>query len=287
VDELNRLMQVRAVALKRFGENNIREGAPLATLEDVLVPVYMLHRYQVEAASKLVGGMDYTFALRGDGQTPTQIVAPAEQRGALAAVIATLKPEVLALPESLLRIIPPRPPDYERGREHFKTHTSPAFDALAPAEAAAQHTLRFLFNPERAARLVEFHARNAESPGLEEVLEAIVAATWKTPHGDGLRGQIANAVDMVVLYDLMALAANDRASDQVRAIARFKLYELDRWLDAQMVSRQPILEPAHVAFASRQIAQFQKDPKKMDLTPPAEPPDGPPIGTDDDWDGWD
>jgi hypothetical protein len=287
VDELNRLMQVRAVALKRFGENNIREGAPLATLEDVLVPVYMLHRYQVEAASKLVGGMDYTFALRGDGQTPTQIVAPAEQRGALAAVIATLKPEVLALPESLLRIIPPRPPDYERGREHFKTHTSPAFDALAPAEAAAQHTLRFLFNPERAARLVEFHARNAESPGLEEVLEAIVAATWKTPHGDGLRGQIANAVDMVVLYDLVALAANDRASDQVRAIARFKLYELDRWLDAQMVSRQPILEPAHVAFASRQIAQFQKDPKKMDLTPPAEPPDGPPIGTDDDWDGWD
>src|SRR5438445_10471901 len=87
VDELNRLMQVRAAALKRFGENNIREGAPLATLEDVLVPLYLLHRYQVEAASKLVGGMDYTFALRGDGQTPTQIVAPAEQRRALAAVL--------------------------------------------------------------------------------------------------------------------------------------------------------------------------------------------------------
>src|SRR5207247_8099963 len=74
VDEPNRLMQVRGAALKRFGENNIREGAPLATLEDVLVAVYMLHRYQVEAASKLVGGMDYTFALRGDGQAPTQIV---------------------------------------------------------------------------------------------------------------------------------------------------------------------------------------------------------------------
>src|SRR5439155_261187 len=96
VDELNRLMQVRGTALKRFGENNIREGAPLATLEDVLVPVYMLHRYQVEAASKLVGGMDYTFALRGDGQAPTQIVGPAEQRRALAAVLATLKPEALA-----------------------------------------------------------------------------------------------------------------------------------------------------------------------------------------------
>jgi hypothetical protein len=85
VDELNRLMQVRAAALRRFGEKNIREGAPLATIEDVLVPIYMLHRYQVEAASKLIGGMDYTFALRGDGQMATQIVAAAEQRRALAA----------------------------------------------------------------------------------------------------------------------------------------------------------------------------------------------------------
>jgi len=96
VDELNRLMAVRAAALARFGENNIRAGDPLATIEDALVPIYMLHRYQVEAASKLVGGMDYVFALRGDGQTPTKIVAPAEQRRALAAVLATVKPQALA-----------------------------------------------------------------------------------------------------------------------------------------------------------------------------------------------
>ena len=283
VDELNRLMQARGAALKRFGENNIREGAPLATLEDVLVPLYMLHRYQVEAASKLVGGMDYTFALRGDGQTPTQIVAPAEQRRALAAVLATLKPEVLALPEPLLKMIPPRPPDYQRGREHFKIRTSPAFDALAPAEAEAQHTLQFLFNPERAARLVEFHARNAENPGLEEVLEAILAATWKTPHDEGYKGQIANAVDMVVLYDLMALSANDHAADEVRAIARLELQELKRWVYAHLPS---IKDRAHIAFASWQIEQFEKDPKQISVTPPAEPPDGPPIGTDDDGDGW-
>jgi hypothetical protein len=286
VDELNRLMQVRAAALKRFGENNIREGAPLATLEDVLVPLYMLHRYQVEAASKPVGGMDYTFALRGDGETPTQIVAPAEQRRALAAVLATLKPEVLALPESLLRMIPPRPPEYERGREHFKIRTSPTFDALAPAEAAAQHTLQFLFNPERAARLVEFHARNAENPGLQEVLDAILTATWKAPHGEGYNEQIANVVDNVVLYDLLSLAANEHASDEVRGIAGLELHELNGWLNAPLGSRQPILDQAHVSFALRQIEQFERDPKKIDLTPPAEPPDGPPIGTDEDWD-WD
>lgn len=279
VDELNRIMQVRAAALKRFGENNIREGAPLATIEDVLVPIYMYHRYQVEAASKLVGGMDYTFALRGDGQVPTQIVAPAEQRRALAAVLATLKPEALALPDSLLKIIPPRPPEYPRGREDFKIHTSPAFDALAPAESAAQHVLQFLFNPERAARLVEFHARDSANPGLDQVLDAVVNATWKSPHPSGYYGEIANVVDDVVLYDLMALAANDHAGGEVRAVASLKLHDLKNWLNAQ--------DQAHVFFASQQIELFEKDPKKIDLTPPVEPPDGPPIGSrgslDCDW----
>jgi len=245
----------------------------------VLVPIYMFHRYQVEAASKLVGGMDYTFAVRGDGQVPTQIVAPSEQRRALAAILATLKPETLALPESLLKIIPPRPPEYPRDREDFKIHTSPAFDALAPAESAAQHTLQFLFNPERAARLVEFHARNAENPGLEEVLDTVLNATWKAGHGKGYNEAIANTVDDVVLYNLMALSANDHASDAVRAIASLKLHELDKWLGAPAEKT----DKAHAYFAARQIALFEKDPKRIDLTPPVEPPDGPPIGSIDTW----
>ena len=285
VDALNHTMQVRAAALKRFGEKNIREGAPLATLEDVLVPLYMFHRYQVEAASKLVGGMDYTYALRGDNQLPTQIVSASEQRRALAAVLATLKPEALALPEALLRIIPPRPVDYERGREHFKIHTSPAFDALAPAESAAQHTLQFLFNPERAARLIEFHARDAQNPGLEEVLDVILAATWRAPRDASYSGEIARVVDNVVLFDLINLTANARASEQVRAIAALKLEELRSFVLAPGPSVTTSVELAHRAYAAAQIAQFQKDPKLIDVTPPVDPPDGPPIG-DADEDPW-
>jgi hypothetical protein len=283
VDELNRLMQVRAAALKRFGENNIREGAPLAAIEDSLVPVYMLHRYQVEAAAKFVGGIDYTFTVRGDGETPTKIVAPAEQRRALAAVLAALKPTALALPEPLLEIIPPRPPEYERGREHFKVHTSPAFDALAPAEAAAQQTLQFLFNPERAARLVEFHARDAANPGLQEVLDAAIDATWKAPHPAGYRGEIARVVDSVVLYDLLALATNERASTQVRAVASLEASLLKGWLNAAKGSATDPAQKAHLAYAAAQVEQFQKDPKKLDLPAPFEPPDGPPIGDDEDF----
>jgi hypothetical protein len=278
VDELNRLMTVRAAALKRFGENNIREGDPLATIEDALVPIYMLHRYQVEAASKLVGGMDYVFALRGDGQTPTNIVAPIVQRRALAAVLATLKPQALVLPEPLLRMIPPRPPDYERGREHFKIRTSPAFDALAPAEAAAQHTLQFLFNPARAARLVEFHARSTANPSLEEVLDAVLATTWKAPRGADYAGAIARAVDDVALYDLLALATNDAASPEVRAIAGFKAHQLKLWLTGAATAGAED-EQAHRAQAVREMEQFEREPKKLELAAPSEPPDGPPIGS--------
>jgi len=285
VDELNRLMRVRAAALKRFGENNIREGAPLATIEDSLVPVYLLHRYQVEAASKFIGGMDYTFALRGDGEIPTTIVAPAEQRRALRAVLETVEPSALGLPEPLLAMIPPRPPHYERGREHFKIHTSPAFDALAPAEAAAEHTLQFLFNPERAARLVEFHARDRANPGLPEVLDAVLAATWKAPHAAGYLGEVARVVDDVVLYDLLTLAANDRATQEVRAVASLEAEQLRGWLQGAKAAAADTAQRAHLAYAAAQIEQFQKDPAKLQLPPPSEPPDGPPIGDDQDEEG--
>ena len=226
-------MKVRAAALRRFGENNIREGAPMATIEEVLVPIYMYHRYQVEAAAKVIGGQDYTFSLKGKGDRNPQIVSPEEQRRALAAVLETIKPEALAVPESLLRLIPPRPAGYPRTREDFRIRTQPVFDALAPAEAVADHVSGFLLNQERAARLVQFHARDQRNPGLAEVIDKILAATWKAPAATGYAGEIQHTVNMVVLTDLMALAAGERASNQVRAIASWKLEQLKTWLTSQ------------------------------------------------------
>ena len=280
IDGLAQVMKVRAVALNRFGENNIREGAPMATLEDVLVPLYMYHRYQVEAAAKLIGGEDYTFSLRGKGDRNPQIIAPEEQRRALAAVLETLKPEALALPESLLRLIPPRPPSYARTREDFRIRTFPTFDALAPAEAIANHISDFLLNQERAARLVEFHARDARNPGFDEVLDRILEVTWKAPASTGYQAEIRRTVNMVVLNDLMALAAGERASNQVRAIAEFKLEELKKWLAAQQRVLENEKQKPFLFYAENQIKRFQEDPKKMNLTKPNDPPDGQPIGTD-------
>ncbi|HXQ97156.1 MAG TPA: zinc-dependent metalloprotease [Candidatus Limnocylindrales bacterium] len=286
VSELDRIMKVRAAALKRFGENNIREGAPMATLEDVLAPIYMMHRYQVEAAAKVLGSVDYSFALRGDALTPNKPVPPAEQRKALEAVLATLTPAALAVPESLLKMIPPRPPDYPQSRELFRRRTAPVFDSLAPAEAIATHTVAFLFDPERAERLVEFNALDAQAPGFGEVVDRILALTWQAPHAAGYAGQIQNVVNQVVLYDMMTLAADQNAGSQARAIATFKLNELKKWLDGQASTGGDGDWRAACFYSAEQIGRFQKDPKQFDLTRPTVPPDGMPIGMDDDWD-WD
>jgi hypothetical protein len=280
LDGLDNVMKVRAAALRRFGENNIREGAPMATLEDVFAPLYMYHRYQVEAAAKLVGGQDYTFSLRGQGDRNPQIIAPEEQRRALVAVLNTLKPESLAVPESVLRLIPPRPPGYPRTREDFRIRTYPNFDALAPAEAFANHVSDFLLNQERAARLVEYHSRDARYPGFDEVLDKIIASTWKAPVGAGYNAEIQRTVNMVVLVDLMALASGERASNQVRAISESRLGLLRDWSVFQQGLTRDENQRAFLGYAANQIKRFQEDPKKMNLTKPNDPPDGQPIGTD-------
>lgn len=284
VDELNRVMNVRRIALARFGENNIRPGAPMTTLEEVLVPLYMGHRYQVEAAAKVLGGMSYTFALRGDGQTITELVPPDEQQRALTALLNTLSPEALHLPDRIARLIPPRAYGYDRHRELFRGRTGITFDPLAPVEAAATHTVSLILQHERAARLVEYNAADNRYPGFGEVVDQVLNASWKSKRAAGERAEVQRVVDNIVLYHLMSLAANESALVQVRAIASSKIEELKNWLTQQLKTTREANQRAHYAFALSQIKLFQEDPKKIALPRPADPPPGQPIGMD--WCGW-
>ena len=279
VDELNHIMKVRSIALRNFSEKKIRPGMPLATLEDVLVPVYMGHRYQVEAAVKVIGGLKYTYALRGDGQTPTEMIPPQEQLRALDALITTLTPDALALPEKLISMIPPRPVGYDRNREDFKVRTWATFDPLSAGETAANFTLSLLFHPARAARLVEFHARNSMYPGFENVIDKIFSATWFSSHGTGYHAELQRVVDDAVLYQLMSLANNTAASSQARAIATLKIAGLRDWLNKRVKQTKDESQQAHFAFALSQIRMFEQDPKQLNLPRALDPPDGPPIGS--------
>jgi Met-zincin/Domain of unknown function (DUF5117) len=265
--ELERLMKVRAAALARFGENAIPVGTPMAQLEDTLVPLYLLHRYQTEAAAKQIGGLDYRYAVRGDGEVVAEIVPAAEQKKALEAVLKTLSPEALTLPEPLLRLLPPRALGYPRTRESFPAQTGLTFDPLAAAEAAANLSLKLLFDPERASRLVEYSARDAGNPSLEFVIDEVLKATWKAPRLAGFRGATQDVVDHAVLEELLGLAAG---SGSAGALARGQALALRGWLKG--------IDGASAAAAVARIDAFEKSPEKfVVVTVPAAPP-GQPIG---------
>lgn len=282
LDGLRQVMTVRQVALKNLSENAIREHTPLATLEDVLVPIYLYHRYQITAVAKAIGGLNYSFDLRGGAGKGPEIVPAPQQRQAIQAILETLSPSVLAVPGQLLDIIPPRPPDYPSSRENFTRRTSPAFDALAPAEAAAEIVLDLLMQPERAQRMIEYHALNANYPGFDELLDAVLAATWKAQSSSGYNAAIQRTINWVALSHLMMLAGDENASGQVRAIALLKLDELKRWLISQETQRKDTATRAQLFFAKNQIEQFERNPTQIHMTAPAQPPAGDPIGTD----GW-
>ncbi|MEZ4830009.1 MAG: zinc-dependent metalloprotease [Bacteroidia bacterium] len=276
--ELDRILQVRKLAMSKFGEANIPEGTPMAMLEDVLVPLYFSHRYQATAAAKMVGGMEYYYTVRADNHPTNQIVAPQDQMAALKSLIFTLDPSVLAIPENLLTMIPPRPEGYERGREHFRIRTGYTLDPLGVAAGAADHTLQVLFHPQRAARLVEFHARDNRNPGLGTVIDQVIQATWKQNNDKSYEEEIGRVVEKQVLYRLMNLAANQTTLPQARAIALLKIEQIEDWIRSNIATEKNEDKLAHFTLALMEIEQFRQSPEKFQIPDAPELPDGSPIG---------
>ena len=270
--ELNRMMDVRASALERFGVQAIQSDMPMATIEEALVPLYMHHRYQVEATASAIGGVEYTYAVRGDGLQPFRRVSADMQRGALDALMRTLVPAELTLPESVLNVIPPRPPGFGRHRELFPRYTGSAFDAVTPAVVAAGHTVAMVLEPTRAARLVQQHTFDPSLPGLEEVLEGLFEASMGASANTEYQAEVKRAVEGVVLARVMWLARN-ASMPQVRAISSALL----RRSHSELLSRGQ--SEAHAQMLAGDIQRFLDRPGEVvtDRVAPSAPP-GSPIG---------
>ncbi|MED5563979.1 MAG: zinc-dependent metalloprotease [Gemmatimonadota bacterium] len=270
--ELNRMMDVRASALERFGVQAIQSDMPMATIEEALVPLYMHHRYQVEATASAIGGVEYTYAVRGDGLQPFRRVSADMQRGALDALMRTLVPAELTLPESVLNVIPPRPPGFGRHRELFPRYTGSAFDAVTPAVVAAGHTVAMVLEPTRAARLVQQHTFDPSLPGLEEVLEGLFEASMGASANTEYQAEVKRAVEGVVLARVMWLARN-ASMPQVRAISSASL----RRSHSELLSRGQ--SEAHAQMLAGDIQRFLDRPGEVvtDRVAPSAPP-GSPIG---------
>jgi hypothetical protein len=277
-DQLVQMMKVRRAALNKMGEHTIRAGAPMATLEEPLVPIFMYHRYSVESAASMVAGQDYIYGMRGDNRTPTKGVGVDDQRKALDALTYTLRPSELTVPMPILDLIPPRPPGWGLHRELFPRTTGDTFDPLSPATVASDMTIGFLLQLDRSARMVAQHAVDPRLPGLEDVIDRLIGATWDAPTSTSYEAAVRRAEERVLVDRLMWLA-NSAPNGQVRAIATYKLTKL--MARAKTAVNKTELDTAQRQLLAADIKRFLDRP--LDLTRPfqhsaPDAPPGAPIG---------
>jgi hypothetical protein len=271
IAELEHLMRVREIALQRFSERNIRIGRPLSTIEETLVPIYLLHRFQIQAVGKLIGGQYFNYRLRADSQADARPVAMARQQQAIDALLATLDPTVLSLPQSLVDTITPRVPNNPKSRETFAGTTGMNFDAIAPARSSVALTLQVLLDPHRAARL-----ERAGSIGFDTIAQGLLNASWYAEPAKGMEAAIQRQTNMQVLYGLLGLAFDESADTDVRAQAYASVSELQAWLSRRGPGDRALR--AQFRFAEREIQRLMDDPDAIKALAPATVPPGSPIG---------
>ena len=268
--QLSHILEVRDIALRNFGETVIPLGTPMTYLEDVLVPIYLFHRYQLEATVKLIGGYEYSYNLRGDNQSSPQILDDKMQRTALQEMMKAIDPVHLALPESVLDLIPPRPAGIPSSREQFRGNTGPSLDALSMAQTAAGAAIGLLLHPQRANRLVEFNARE-NTLGLDEVIEKLLEHTWEQPAYAGYQGAIADVVNFVVVTHLIRL----HASSQANPLTKAKVYvQLENLMDTLEEREDTMAKQASVMIDS-----YLDDPSEFTIPSSLPAPPGSPIGS--------
>ena len=268
---LKEVLAVRAKAIENFGIDNIRSGEPLSVLEDVFVPLYFFHRYQTEAAAKVIGGIDYSYQVKGSNQTPVIVASAAVQKEALYELMNTLDAAQIAIPANKLHLFPPRSPAYSSGRESFNGKTGVAFDPLSALETSAEVTLGFLLHPERVSRLIQQKSLDIDQLGLEAVLETLWKATIDRNHSDNYLQQAQLVINFRVLTHLINLASQERVPPQVTAIA----YD---FIENKI---QRLAKSSLNAYSNEMIRRwltFKKDPSTFKVIDSPQIPDGSPIG---------
>lgn len=269
--ELDEMLKIRALAISNFSMDNIRTNESNSVLEDVFAPLYFFHRYQTEAVAKIIGGLEYNYAVKGDGQETVTIADKKIQQSALTGILKTLDAAVIAIPKEKLELFPPRAFGYPRTRESIKGKTGVSFDAFSAPETAADMTLGFLLHPERASRLIQQKAMEQNNLGLEEVLEQVISATIKKTHKDSYVNEAQTNINFRVLFHLMNLAVHDEVHPQVNAIANQQLTNLKSTLltsGKNNVTREMV----------RRIDRFMEEPEEFKVIPVSQIPDGSPIG---------
>jgi hypothetical protein len=267
---LEDLLKVRAQAISNFSKDNIRTNEPYSVLEDVFVPLYFFHRYQTEGATKVIGGLDYNYAVKGDGQLTTKVVDVNTQRTTLNSVLKTLDAQVIAIPKIKLDLFPPRAFTYGRTRESFNGKTGVGFDALSIASTASDMTLGLLLHPERANRLIQQKSLDNNQLGLDNVLQSLINISFGKKYNDTYLNEVQQMTNVNVLKYIMNLAVNENAYFQVNAMANEAINSISKSSGETAYDNQYKLL----------INRFKKEPEEFKLKSSPKLPDGSPIGSD-------
>ena len=274
-DELNNLLKIRKTAIDHFSVGNIKTNEPYSVLEDVFVPLYFLHRFQTDAAVKIIGGLDYNYAVKDGNQTVVKRVSGEIERKALQAVLKTITVDEIAIPREKLALFPPRALGYSRTRESFSSKLGVEFDAFSAVETATEMTLNLLLNPQRASRLIAHKSLDKNQLGLDELIDELTAKTIKKNHKDSYYQELQNVINNQVLEQLFNLAATENQYKQVNAIVFFKLDEIKLILQNK---KSEGIQKIYDAAMIKMIEDFEKNPTSFKKLAATQIPDGSPIG---------
>lgn len=282
VAELARVLAVRRVAIDRFGPQALRPGEAAQALKRKYVPIYLLHRYQLEAAAKVLGGVDFTYAVRGDAGMQANLAPAATQRAALSGLLAAMTPEALDTPEALIPLMSSGQSgdvDRQYAIEVFDGAGGPVFDSLTAADVGAGLVLDALLAPDRLARLTDQHRRDANQPGVGELADRLLTQAF-APAG-GRLAEVARRIQTRTVLELAAVARRPDVSPAARAEIGQRLTDL-----AIKLKSAPGADPSDRAHRLTLAALLQdKDELSHVLAQAKRRPDVPPgmpIGSDED-----
>ena len=225
-DAVERTSKVRRLLIDKFDERAIKPGEPMYLLNMRFAHVYLNHRYSLEGVVKYVGGMDFTYAMRGDGQTPTTILPPASQRKGLNAALDALEPAALAVPERVLAMIPPVPVGGDASMA-WLGYSGTALDQISLAGGLATEVIEGIFERDRLGRLVLFNARDAANPSVDEVTRTVIDHTWgAAPSAKAGDQALRRTVQQVVVNTLLDRAGDAQALPEVRSVIELNLQAL-------------------------------------------------------------
>ncbi|ERM83893.1 peptidase [Rhodonellum psychrophilum GCM71 = DSM 17998] len=286
--ELMRMMEIRSKKMASFGLNAIDQNQPEALMEEVLVPLYLMHRYQLEATAKLLGGLDYTYKVKGDNQRTQTRLNGEQQREALTSLMYALNPEQLALPKHIISMIPPRPLGYGRNRETFPSRNGLNFDPLAPAENVVDMAFGFLFEAGRANRLHQQKLFDVNLPSFSEVLDIVFKDIFDRKFEENYKGEIKLMTENKLVDKLIELSRDPQSTATVRAIVRRKLKDLVvvsqdpkfSFLLGRINSQNNTLNN-HSQYLADKIISYLDLPEQLNSPKTIEIPDGAPIGSEE------